>query len=250
MSKKKDLFSHLIKNFRARLVSGSDGSSNTNNAIRMGFLSISRCRFLLNVSIFKRALSRATSTPGIHALLCNPSKEKHYMRVSEFTLIKQTCNLFSSLHQSPGPREFGALVHHPEPITETGGIWFSDWPACVSCLFWIGEWTPTGIAWQRREGYPQKETGVLLPKARGNKCKQANLLFAAYIVSWFCYERESCYWCQVILLIHHLRRLRIIDKFGHNAVTAHFRKPAPESTLYILITAWGTQRFSLGLSNV
>lgn len=162
----------------------------------MGFLSISRCRFLLNVSIFKHALSRATSTPGIHAPLCNPSKEKHYMRVSEFTLIKQTCNLFSSLHQSPGPREFGALVHHPEPITETGGIWFSDWPACVSCLFWIGEWTPTGIAWQRREGYPQKETGVLLPKAKGNKCKPANLLFAAYIVSWFCYKRESCYWCR------------------------------------------------------
>lgn len=51
---------------------------------------------------------------------------------------------------------------------------------------------PPGSCDRGEEVCSQKESGVLLPKARRNKCKASNLLFVAYRVLWFCYGRRCC----------------------------------------------------------
>lgn len=154
----------------------------------MWFLSISHGGFPLKVSIFRPALSLATSSPETHALPGNPAEENITLKCGS-SLWLQRRNPFSRFRQPPDPETLEFWFTTGSQLWRlTEGGWSSDWPARVWGLFldWRRDTPSQPESCSRGEAVcPQKKTGVLLLKAKRSKCKATTLLFAAYIVSWF-----------------------------------------------------------------
>lgn len=120
---------------------------------------------------------------GSHVPLSNPSRRKiTWKSWSSLWLNKLATD--SQPAANHRDQRSDAPVHYAMPVMETKGIWILIGQLAAHVNSWAGEWTPTELHDRGEEGYPQKETWVLLPTARmgsGDKCKAAHLLFISYI---------------------------------------------------------------------